>query len=499
MTGGREGPVIAPTSATSLGKSGWVVVGTLMLATVLANIASVCMFPQMVALAEEFGRPVNEVVWATAAFHVVATGVGGVAAALGATLGNRRMLTVTLALLLVGSLIAALTTSLTLLVVGRIIQGGAMAVQALAIGIIASYWRGEAMRRAISMIVLAMGLGAVVAYLLSGLIWRTGGNWRTLFWILAGASAVDLFLTLGYIKETKRTKGVRADYVGCVGLVAWAVLLLLPLSQANSWGWNSEKLLGLLLPGIAVLALWVFWELRCSAPLINLRVLKRMGVWQGGVVWLSIAIGLVIPAAAMPYLFQTPVASGFGFGKSLFEVSLALAVSAAVMAFVSALATPVMRTLTAKWTMLLGVSFGLAGFGLAYAHGSMWLTLLWVAATGMPPALAGSASYTVAAEAVLPEEGILVSTIYNTAAGLGSSIASAVVGYVLTIREVAVEVATPDGSESAFFPADQTYTWSALIIGGIAVSGMLAVLTIRQKHLRAAARASDVATVRAHN
>jgi len=498
MTGRREEPVVVANSASSLGSSGWVVVGTLMLATALGNLASVCMFPQMVALAEEFGRPVNEVVWATAAFHVVATGVGGVAAALGATLGNRRMLTVTLALLLVGSLIAALSTSLALLVVGRIIQGGAMAMQALAIGIITSYWRGEAMRRAMSMIVLAMGLGAATAYLLSGLIWKTGGNWRTLFWILVGASAIDLFLTLGYIRETKRIKGVLADYVGCVGLVAWAVLLLLPLSQANSWGWGSAKLLGLLLPGVAVLALWVFWELRCSAPLINLRILKRMGVWQGGVVWLSIAIGLVIPAAAMPYLFQTPVASGFGFGMSLFGVSLAFAVSSAVMAFASALATPIMRTLTAKWTMLLGVSFGLVGFGLAYAHGSMWLTLLWVAAVGMPPALAGSASYAVAAEAVLPEEGMLASTIYNTAAGLGSSIASAVVGYVLTIREVAVEVATPDGSESVLFPADETYTWSALIIGAMAVAGIAAVLTIRQEHLRAAARTSDVAAVRAH-
>ena len=50
----------------------------------------------------------------------------------------------------------------------------------------------------------------------------------------------------------------------------------------------------------------------------------------------------------------------------------------------------------------------------------------------MPAALAGSASYSVAAEAVAPEQGILVGTIYNTAAGTGCSVASAVVGYVLT-------------------------------------------------------------------
>ena len=51
-----------------LGKSGWVVVSTLMLATALSNIASVGMFPQIVTLSEEFGRPVNQVVWTMTGF-----------------------------------------------------------------------------------------------------------------------------------------------------------------------------------------------------------------------------------------------------------------------------------------------------------------------------------------------------------------------------------------------------------------------------------------------
>ena len=179
MTGAQSGPATGPVPVTRLDKSGWVVLGTLMLATVLANIASVCLFPQIVSLSEEFGRPVNQVVWSMIGFHVIAAGVGGVAAALGAIMGNRRMLSVVLALLFVGSLMSALSTDLPLLIAGRFLQGVSMAIQALSIGIIAVYWRGEAMRRAMSMVVLAMGLGAVLAYLLSGFIWRSGGNWRT--------------------------------------------------------------------------------------------------------------------------------------------------------------------------------------------------------------------------------------------------------------------------------------------------------------------------------
>jgi MFS family permease len=484
VTAAGRAPAVAPERSTTLGRNGWLVVATLMLATILVNIASVCLFPQLMSLSEEFGRPVNQVVWTMAGFHVIAAGAGGVAAALGAIVGNRRMLGVALGMLLIGSVMAALSRDLPLLIAGRVIQGVSMSIQALSIGIVACYWRGQAMRRAMSMVVLAMGLGAVIAYLLSGLLWRSGGDWRTLFWILTAAAALDLFLTFSFIKETPRSKGVRVDYVGCLGLVAWTVLILLPLSQANSWGWGSTKLLGLLLPGVALLILWILWELRVTGPLIDLRLLKRAGAWQGVVIWLTIALGFIIPASFLPYLLQTPTSSGFGFGKSIFVVSLALGVPAVVMCFVSPTASLVMRRLGPKGTMLLGMLFSLGGFGMAFAHGSLWLIVLWLALTGVPGSLAGSASYAVAAEAVEPEKTVVLGTIYNCAAGIGCSVASAVVGYVLTLRLVAVQVTTPQGVETQLFPADVTFTWSALITGAMALVAIAAVLTIRSKQLR---------------
>lgn len=470
-------------SSTSGGAGGLVALVTLMLATMLANIASVALFPQIVTLSQEFGRPVNEVVWTLAAFHLVATGVGGAAAALGGSLGNRRMLVVTLGLLLAGSLVAALSTSLTVLIGGRVIQGVAMANQALAIGIVAAHWRGEARRRAMSMIVLAMGLGAVVAYLLSGLIWRGGGDWRTLFWILAGGSALTLALTLFFISETGRVRGVRIDYMGCIGLVTWSFLLLLPVSQANAWGWGSTKVLALMLPGLGLLILWVWWELFGSAaPLIDLRVLKRMGVWQGGAIWVVMAMAICVSAAASPYLFETPTSTGFGFGQSIFVVSLALMYTSVVMAAASAGATPLMRRIGARRTMVIGMLFGLGGFGLAIAHGSPAIVLMWLALLGFMPALAGSATYVVAAEAVRPEQGIQVSTIYTTAGGIGATVASALAGYLLTLRTVGVPVSTPDGPEIHFFPAEQTFTWAALLIGVAALVGIGCALSLRSSH-----------------
>jgi MFS family permease len=220
-----------------------------------------------------------------------------------------------------------------------------------------------------------------------------------------------------------------------------------------------------------------------------------MGVWQGAVVWFAISIGLCVPSVTIPYLFQTPTASGFGLGKSIFIVSVALTIPAVAIMLLSATTTPLMRRFGAKGTMLLGALFGLAGFGMAFAHGSVWINMMWLAATGMMSAWAGSASYAVAAEAVPPKQGVIVSTICNTAGGGGAAIAEAVAGYVLTLRAVIVKVATPGGLVTEFFPAEETFTLSAMIVGAAALVSIVCVLTIRSKELRVAGRGSDVAPV----
>lgn len=469
-------------------EDGWPVLATLMLAVILVNIASVCLFPHIVSLSVEFDQPVSSVVWTMVILDVLAGGVGGVAAALGATLGNRRMLAFTLLALLAGCLIAALSTDLGVLIAGRALQGIGLALHALAVGIVAAYWRGARLRRALSLIVVAMGTGAALGYLLSGLVWRAGGNWRTLFWIVFAGTAIDLILTFTLIKETKRVRGVPIDYPGCIGFVAWAILILVPLSQANSWGWGSTKVLGLLLPGLAVLVLWVLWELRSPAPLIDLRLLRRTGVWQGFVVWVSISMALYVTSTAIPYLLQTPEISGFGLGEDIFVVSLVLAVPAVVMMVFSATTPALMRRYGVRATLLLGTFFGLAGFGLAFAHASVWVVVVWLAAIGVMSAWAGSASYAAGTEAVSPEQGVIVGTLYNTATASGAAVAGAVAGYVLSLRQVTVEVVAPAGPAVEVFPAEATFTWAMLIVGVTAVVAVLSVLTIPPKRARVGGR-----------
>lgn len=466
---------------------GWLMLFTLSLTAALGTLMAVCLYPEIVSLSTQFHDPVSSVAWSMIIVTVVGTGVGAVAAGLGAIVGNRVMLMILVAGILVGGVICALSNSLTPLIIGRGIQGMGMGGIALCMGIAATFWSGQKMRRAIATIMTSIGIGAIVGYMLGGFIWKGGGSWHTMFWAVVGLSAVTLVLLITSVKETKRMKGVPIDFVGVVGLLAWSVLILVPLSQANSWGWGSSKVLELLLPGIAVLVLWVLWELRRPAPLLDLRILAHTGVWQGALLWFAIAIALYMSSTFVPYLFQTPHAlGGYGFGKDIFIVSIALSMPGLLMLLLSSSTTSIMHSLGAKWTMLLGALFGLGGFGMALAHGSVWVNFIWLGVFGVTFAWGGTAAYAVAAEAVPPQQGVIASALLGTSMNIAASVGTALTGYILTLRTVTMAV--PGAPAPVTVPAGSTFTWSAIVIGVVAALSMVAVLTINPKKFHIADR-----------
>src|SRR5690606_17884578 len=63
----------------------------------------------------------------------------------------------------------------------------------------------------------------------------------------------------------------RFDFVGAVGLGCGLIALLLPISRGAEWGWTSTLVVGLFAAAVVILLVWAWWELRASAPLVDLR------------------------------------------------------------------------------------------------------------------------------------------------------------------------------------------------------------------------------------
>ncbi len=68
------------------------------------------------------------------------------------------------------------------------------------------------------------------------------------------------------------------DWPGAVLLGIGLVLILLPLSEANAWGWASARTLGCASAGIVVLGCWFALERRIAHPLVPTEMLTHRPV-----------------------------------------------------------------------------------------------------------------------------------------------------------------------------------------------------------------------------
>src|SRR5665647_1194559 len=95
------------------------------------------------------------------------------------------------------------------------------------------------------------------------------------FWfnLPVGTLGVILALTLLRSLHTPRTRAA-LDWPGVAFVSAGLFCLTLAIIQGNEWGWISGAVVGLCIGGAALLAVWIWWELRTTSPLFDLRLFR---------------------------------------------------------------------------------------------------------------------------------------------------------------------------------------------------------------------------------
>lgn len=116
--------------------------------------------------------------------------------------GRKRPLYIGLSVFLIGSIGCALAPSISMLVLSRFIQGlGAAAVMVIPRAIVRDLYTGTEATRLMALIMLVISVSPMLAPLAgSGLI--ALGDWRLLFWVLAGVTLLSLWTTHSLLPET---------------------------------------------------------------------------------------------------------------------------------------------------------------------------------------------------------------------------------------------------------------------------------------------------------
>ena len=384
---------------------------------------------------------------ADAVWAVTATLLAGAVATptigrLGDMYGKRRMLLVSLALLVIGSVVCALSDSLVPMVVGRTFQGLAAGVIPLGISIMRDELPAERLGSATAMMSASLGVGGALGLPAAAfLAERT--DWHVLFWTAAGLGALVAVLVVTNVPESPVRAGGRFDFVGAVGLSAVLVALLLVISSGASWGWGSGLTLGLVAASVVVLAFWGRYELRTPRPLVDLRTTARPQVLLTNIASAVFGFAMFAMSLVLPQLIQLPESSGFGLGQSMLAVGLIMAPNGLVMMAMAPVSARISRTRGPKVTLMWGAFVVAAGYALAIVLMSeIWQLVVVSSIIGAGVGLAYGAMPALVMGAVPVSETAAANSLNTLMRSIGTSVSSAVAGVVLAQLTITIGGAT---------------------------------------------------------
>ncbi len=191
--------------------------------------------------------------------------------------GRRRLFMAGMGGFVLASLGAAAAASPVELVACRAVQGLAGAVVApAALAILAStFQEGRARDRAYGVWATAGSLGAMIGFLLGGVLTSTLG-WRAIFVINGPVGALAIAGGMAWLPGhtvVRRRRGL--DLPGALTATAGVGLVIYGVSQPQAVGWRSPEVVGTLAGAIILLGLFVTIEGRTAEPLLPLRLLLR--------------------------------------------------------------------------------------------------------------------------------------------------------------------------------------------------------------------------------
>ena len=291
------------------------VVTVLILAEVVSAFELSMMYVTLPTLIREFHVDASTVAWVVTAYLLVSASAGVMGGRFGDMYGRRKVMVIVLLIACAGSVVSLIGGSLGMIILGRAIQGTAGALMGLAFGLAREHMAKERIPVGVSMIgasaLIAGAGGALIAGIMIQLF-----SWHLIFIfsaVLAVISAVAIMAVIP--RDTLIPSKDKPDYLGAVLLPIAVSAILLALSNVSKTGFGSVEFLGLMSVGIAVAAVWVWWELRIESPIVNLRMFKNR---QIALVMTATMLAALGPIGGMSVptqmVLQYPPSMGFGLG-----------------------------------------------------------------------------------------------------------------------------------------------------------------------------------------
>ena len=447
--------------------------GAIVAVLATAGLCSSFMFTLMVPIQSKLPELLDasreDTAWVVTSTLLAAAVITPIAGRLGDMYGKRRVVLALVAVMILGSVIAALSPGIIGIIVGRTLQGAIVGVVPLGISIMRDVLHADRVDAAIAFMSATLGVGGALGPPIWALV-PARRDWHLLFWMAAGLGIVVFVLVLWIVPVSVLRTAGRFDFVGAAGLAVGLIGILLAISRGNEWGWDSPPVLAFGLGGLGILLLWGWFELRIDEPLLDLRVAARPAVLLTNIASVAMGFALFASNVVYPQMLELPVETG-GFGLSLLAASLVVMPSGLVMMALSPLSGRIAQRTGPKLLLLLGALSLIAAYGFTLAFSTeVWHLLVANILIGAGIGF-GYASMPMLIMRSVPQSETGASNGLNALfRSLGTSTAAAVIGAVLATSSTEF-----DGVP---VPTSAGFTLSLILGGAAAIIALVVAVFI---------------------
>ena len=288
--------------------------------------------PALPELQREFDTTTAWATWLLTGFLLSASVATPLLGRLGDQYGKERLLLISLLIFFTGSVAAIFAPNIAVLIGCRILQGAGAAVFPLSFAIIKDEFPAEKVGVAVGAVSAVFAVGGGLGLVLSGVI-MDSLSWHWLFVVGAVAVGIAAVLVHLYVPESPIKSPSRVDFIGATLLSVGLVSLLVALTEGESWGWGSTRVVGLFTVAAVALVAWGYAETKVPDPMVDMRMLARRPVFFANLTGLIAGFAMFGSFVLVPNFVQiSEDAAGYGFGASATTTGLYL-VPAALAGF----------------------------------------------------------------------------------------------------------------------------------------------------------------------
>lgn len=287
-----------------------VILGGLMTGLLLAALDQTIVSTALKSIVEDFNG-LDHYTWVVTAYLLTSTASTPLYGKISDLYGRRIVFQFAIVTFLIGSLLAGASQNMSQLIATRALQGvGAGGLMALTFVIIGDIVPPRERGRYQGYFGAVWGLSSVAGPLLGGffsdhatILGITGWRWIFYINIPFGIAALAITSAVLHIPKIKREHSI--DYLGAFLLVTAVTTTLLSVSVYGPQdGWSDSRTLIYLAMGIALSALFIWWEGRATEPIIPLNLFKNHTFTLTSILGAIIGAGMFGAIVMLPLYMQ---------------------------------------------------------------------------------------------------------------------------------------------------------------------------------------------------